>query len=43
MEPIELPADFNEFLRLLNANQVDYLLDGTPIRMISLDDLEHLP
>ncbi|MGH2586905.1 MAG: hypothetical protein ACRDJE_18480, partial [Dehalococcoidia bacterium] len=28
MADIELPPDFKEFLRLLNANQVDYLLIG---------------
>ncbi len=28
MEPIELPPDFSEFLRLLNAHGVDYLLVG---------------
>ena len=28
MEPIEFPGDFIEFLRLLNANEVDYLLIG---------------
>jgi hypothetical protein len=28
MEPIEFPPDFTEFLRLLNAHRVDYLLVG---------------
>jgi len=28
MEPIEFPSDFSEFLRLLNANEVEYLLVG---------------
>lgn len=28
MEPIEFPSDFIEFLRLLNANEVEYLLVG---------------
>ena len=28
MEPIEFPADFSEFLRLLNAHRVEYLLVG---------------
>ena len=28
MEPIELPADFSEFLRSLDANGVEYLLVG---------------
>lgn len=28
MEPIEFPRDFIEFLRLLNANEVEYLLVG---------------
>jgi predicted nucleotidyltransferase len=28
MEPIELPADFSEFLRSLDANEVEYLLVG---------------
>ena len=28
MEPIEFPSDFIEFLRLLNANAVEYLLVG---------------
>lgn len=28
MAPIELPPDFLEFLRLLNANRVEYLLVG---------------
>lgn len=28
MDPIEFPPDFLEFLRLLNANRVEYLLVG---------------
>lgn len=28
MEPIEFPQDFSEFLRLLNAHRVEYLLVG---------------
>ena len=28
MEPIEFPRDFSEFLKLLNANEVEYLLVG---------------
>ena len=28
MDPIELPPDFSEFLRLLNAHGVEYLLVG---------------
>jgi hypothetical protein len=28
MDPIEFPSDFIEFLRLLNAHEVDYLLIG---------------
>ena len=28
MEPIEFPSDFIEFLKLLNANAVEYLLVG---------------
>ncbi len=28
MEPIEFPGDFSEFLKLLNANDVEYLLVG---------------
>ncbi len=28
MEQIEFPQDFSEFLKLLNANHVEYLLIG---------------
>ena len=28
MEPIELPGDFSEFLRSLDANEVEYLMVG---------------
>jgi phage replication-related protein YjqB (UPF0714/DUF867 family) len=28
MEPIEFPSEFSEFLKLLNANAVEYLLVG---------------
>ena len=28
MEPIEVPSDFTEFLKLLNAHEVGYLLVG---------------
>ncbi len=28
MDPIEFPIDFTEFLKLLNANEVEYLLVG---------------
>ena len=28
MEPIEFPQDFSEFLKLLNAHHVEYLLIG---------------
>ena len=37
---IELPDDFKEFLKLLNAQEVDYLLIG---RHKDLNDLENLP
>jgi len=28
MDQIEFPRDFNEFLRLLNAHEIEYLLVG---------------
>ena len=37
---IELPDDFKEFLKLLNAQEVDYLLIG---RYKDLNDLENSP
>ena len=37
---LKLPPDFKEFLRLLNARGVEYLLIGG---YKDLDDLEHLP
>lgn len=48
---IELPNDFKEFLKLLRAHKVEYLLiggyavgyHGYPRATHDLDDLEHLP
>jgi len=48
MEPIEFPDDFIEFLRLLNANEVEYLLvgavghvvDGSAVAVIGLEELK---
>ncbi len=37
---IELPSDLPEFLKLLNAHGVEYLLSG---RDKDLNDLENLP
>jgi hypothetical protein len=41
MATIRLPADFRDFLRLLNSHRVEYLatLDGIPVTIIGLADL----
>ena len=49
MATIRLPADFRDFLKLLNSHRVDYLLvgaqkvearlDGIPVKIIGLADL----
>ena len=46
MATIRLPADFREFLKLLNSHRVEYLLekveatlDGIPLKIIGLADL----
>ena len=39
MATIRLPADFRDFLRLLNSHRVEATLDGIPVQVISLPDL----
>jgi hypothetical protein len=37
---MRLPADFRDFLKLLNSHRVEYLLiDGIPVHIISREDL----